>query len=115
MRAVRVSASSTIDHQALAVHAHRAADDVVDVEHARRRLRADAPLVQREHRALRDDEQAAQLGQPGDDVVRQRVGRVRRRPPAAASASTNGITAIEARRAGERSAAADVSRIGTAA
>ena len=36
---------------------------------------ADAPLVQREHRALRDDEQAAQLGEPRDDVVGERVGR----------------------------------------
>ena len=35
---------------------------------------ADAALVQGEHGALRDDEQAAQLGQPGDHVVGQRVG-----------------------------------------
>lgn len=51
----------------------RAAGHVVDVERAARLLGADVPLVEREHRALRDHEHAAQLGQPRDHVVRQRV------------------------------------------
>ena len=84
--------------QAVALAPHRAADDVVDVQHPAGLFRTDAALVQREHRALRDDEQAAQLGEPGDHVVRQRIGRRRRGRPLAGDPSTNGITAIDARR-----------------
>ena len=51
-----------------------AADDVVHTEHAARVLEADAALVEGEHRALGDDEKAAQLGEPGDDVVDERCG-----------------------------------------
>ena len=76
MRAVRVSTSSTPTIRRWPAAAHRCrSTDVVDVQHAPRLLRADAALVQREHGALRDDEQAAQLGEPGDDVVREAVGR----------------------------------------
>ena len=74
IRAVRVSASSTVTVRRFAVAPHGSADDVVDVEHPAGLFRADVPLVQREHRPLRDDEQAAQLGEPGDDVVGERVG-----------------------------------------
>ena len=53
----------------------RSADDVVDVQHPAGLFRTDAPLVQGEDGALRDDEQAAQLGEPGDHVVGETVGR----------------------------------------
>ncbi len=81
--------------------AHRAAHDVVDVQHAARLPRAPMPpLVQGEHGALGDDEQAAQLREPRDHVVRERVGRAAARVPRGRR-STNGMTAIErgARRA----------------
>ena len=64
--------------KALALAPHRSADDVVDVQHPAGLFRTDAPLVQREHGALRDDEQASQLGEPGDHVVGERVGSRRR-------------------------------------
>jgi hypothetical protein len=47
------------DGEALALRAHGSADDVVDVEDPAGLFRADAPLVQREHRPLRDDEEVA--------------------------------------------------------
>ena len=77
-------------------HACRAAHDVVDIQEATRLLCADASLVQREDRALRNHEQAAQLGQPGDHVMREGVGNA---TPSlrADERSTNGMTAMEAR------------------
>jgi hypothetical protein len=51
----------------------RAAHDIVDVEHPAGVLRADAPLLEREYAPLGDDEQAAQLREPGDHVVRECV------------------------------------------
>ena len=61
------------DHHGKSVAAaiHRAAGHVVDVQHPARRLRGDALFMQSEHRSLSNDEQAAQLGEPGDDVARQ--------------------------------------------
>ena len=53
--------------------ANRSAGDVIDVQHAAGLFGAEAALVQREHGALRDDEQAAQLREPRDDVVHERV------------------------------------------
>ena len=53
---------------------HGPADDVVDVQHPAGLFRTDASLVQGEHGPLRDDEQAAQLGEPGDHVVGEGVG-----------------------------------------
>src|SRR5262245_65477123 len=61
------------DGEAGVLRPHRSADDVVHVEDPPRLLCTHASLVQLEHRPLRDDEQTAQLGQPGDHVVRQRV------------------------------------------
>ena len=61
--------------EALAVAPHGAADDVVHVQHAPGLFRADAPFVQGENGALRDDEEAAQLCEPGDHVVGERIGR----------------------------------------
>ena len=61
--------------KALALAPHRPADDVVDVQHPAGLLRPDAPLVQGEDGPLRDDEQAPQLGEPGDHIVGQGVGR----------------------------------------
>ena len=55
-------------------HACRAAHDVVHIQEATRLLCADASLVQGEDRALRNHEQAAQLGQPGDHVMREGIG-----------------------------------------
>ena len=81
IRAVRVSASSTVTVRRLPWRRTRSADDVVDVQHPAGLFRADAALVQGEHGALRDDEQAAQLGEPGDHVVGERVGRLRRGAP----------------------------------
>ena len=55
------------------------------------------PLRQGEYGALRDHEHAPELGEPGDDVVRQGVAA----PPRALAAvdmSANGMTATEARR-----------------
>ena len=60
--------------EALAVALQRPADDVVHVQHPAGLFRADVALVQGEHGALRDHEQAAQLGEPGDHVVRERIG-----------------------------------------
>jgi hypothetical protein len=57
------------DGEALALRPDGSADDVVDVEGPAGFLRADAPLVQREHCPLRDDEEAPQLGEPGDHIV----------------------------------------------
>ena len=61
--------------ETLPVPAHGAADHVIDVQHPAGLFRADAALVQGEHGTLRNDEEAAQLGQSCDDVVRERVGR----------------------------------------
>ena len=91
------------DGEPLALALQRAADDIVDVEHPAGLLGRDAPLAQGEHGALRDDEQAAQLGEPGDHVVGETVGRLRPGQPCAGDWSTNGITAIEARRGASRS------------
>ena len=74
IRALRVSASSTVTVRRSPCAPHGSADDIVDVEDPAGLFRADAPLVQREHRPLRDDEEAAQLGEPGDHVVGERVG-----------------------------------------
>jgi hypothetical protein len=73
-----------------------ATDYVVDVEHAPGFFGPDGAIAQREGGALRDDEHAAELRQACDDVVRQ----ARRRPAVSTSdeRSTNGMTAMEARR-----------------
>ena len=64
------------DRQAIALALQRSADDVVHVQHAAGLFRADAALAQGKDGALRDDEQAAQLGEPRDHVV----GKAARRP-----------------------------------
>jgi hypothetical protein len=58
---------------ALRVALDGAAHHVVDVQHPARLLGADVAVVKREHRPPRDDEQDAQLGEPGDHVVGERV------------------------------------------
>jgi hypothetical protein len=58
----------------VAIVPEAAAHHVVDVQPPARVLGADAAIVQCEHRPLRDDEQAAELREPRDDVVRERVG-----------------------------------------
>ena len=60
--------------EAFALTPHRSADDVVDVQHPAGLLGDRCPLVQGEHGPLRDDEQASQLGEPGDHVVGEGVG-----------------------------------------
>ena len=59
---------------ALALALQRSADDVVDIQHPAGLFRTNAPLVQGKDGALRDDEQASQLGEPGDHVVGEAVG-----------------------------------------
>src|SRR5262249_32276370 len=61
--------------KALALRPHRSADDVIDIENPAGFFGSDAPLVQCEHRPLRDDEEAPQLGEAGDHVVGERVCR----------------------------------------
>ncbi|MNS99182.1 hypothetical protein D3C72_1335790 [compost metagenome] len=55
------------------VPAQQAADHEVHVQRSAGLFRPHAALVQGEHRALSNDEQAAQLGQAGDDVVGQAI------------------------------------------
>ena len=96
MRAVRVSMSSTATVSRLARAAHRPAHDIIDVKQPARLFGADAPLAQRKHCALRDDEQAPELSEPGDHIVGEGVAR------AAANARRAG--AVEERHHGDRSA-----------
>ena len=60
--------------KAPALTPHGSGDDVVDVQHPTGLFRTDASLMQGEHAPLRDDEQAPQLGEPGDHVVSERIG-----------------------------------------
>jgi hypothetical protein len=75
----------------------RPAHHVIDIEHAAGFLGADAALVQGEYRALRDDEQGAQLGKPRDDVVGERVG---------GAATRDGVTPVDERHHRDGGAAA---------
>ena len=100
MRASSVSASSTTTEMPAVVASHRAAHDVFDVQDAPRFLGADAALAQRVDGAARDHEQHAQLGQPRDDVLGEPVGHAAPARACADVASTNGMTATEARRRG---------------
>ena len=59
----------------LAAPPHRAAHDVIDIQHPACRLRIYAAFIEREHGPLGDDEQAAQLREPGDHIVGECVGR----------------------------------------
>jgi len=64
---------TTSGREAIALRPHRSADDIVYVEDPSGLFRPDVPLVQREHRPLRNDEEAPELGEPGDHVVGERV------------------------------------------
>ena len=63
-----------VHREAAGIAAHRAAHHVVHVEHAPGFFGPDAAIAQREGGSLRDHEHAAQLRQPHDDVVGQRIG-----------------------------------------
>ena len=102
MRAVRVSVSSTVTVRRLPCAPHGSADDIVHVQHPAGFFGADAALMQGEHGPLRDDEQASQLGEPGDHVIGESVGGAAAGSPLA-DRSANGITAMEARRDAGRS------------
>src|SRR5215207_9520361 len=84
------------DHEALARAAHRPAREIIDLKQQARLFGADAPLAQRKHCALRDDEQAPELSEPGDHIVGEGVAR------AAANARRAG--AVEEGHPGDRSA-----------
>ncbi len=62
------------DDQAAGRAAHRAGGDIVDAKFSAGLLRRDGLFGQREHRPTRDDEEIAELGKTGDDVVGETVG-----------------------------------------
>ncbi|MNV39308.1 hypothetical protein D3C71_1308830 [compost metagenome] len=62
-----------VNDDPLGVPAQPAADHEVDIQRSAGLFRPHAALVQGEYGALRNDEQAAQLGQTGDDVVGQPI------------------------------------------
>src|SRR5258706_241810 len=61
--------------EAFAMAPHGPADNIADVQHPTGLFGTDVPLMQSEHRPLCNDEQASQLGEPSDHVVRESVGR----------------------------------------
>ena len=62
------------DDQAAGRAAHCAGGDIVDVQPSAGFFRRDVRLGQRKHRSARDDEEIAELGETGDDVVGEPVG-----------------------------------------
>ena len=60
--------------------AHGSAGDIVDVQLPAGLLGPDVAFGECEDRAARDDEQAPQLGQPGDDVVGEAIGQAAAHP-----------------------------------